>query len=248
MIGNKSTGIGIIKGESKNTAQSIGLNASKMYVVKQMINGIVTDTSDVEPSVSFQHNGANITHIVFDTDTSRYLKDYATDQNERSYVLKINNKTKQKDWLINISNFAYTDGTNTYYKANIKDTIPLATFDVLDELFIDIDLTNESTVRTENVSGAVTLDLAVNDTFVLTMTGATNFTFTNLPPNTNASKRAFTIWLTGEHSYTRTGANIIDIEDEADYNGSVWNIITFEVLSNTSGAEIIRGQLIPRST
>jgi hypothetical protein len=47
---------------------------------------------------------------------------------------------------------------------------------------------NSSTVNRVSVTGTHTIDWNV-DTHVITLTGVTNFSFSNLPPNTNAKKK-----------------------------------------------------------
>jgi hypothetical protein len=88
----------------------------------------------------------------------------------------------------------------------------------------------KSTVITDtNVSGNYVIDWK-NDTYNLTLTGATTFSYINLPANVNASKRTITIWITG--SYPLLLPNSDNIKDITDYDGIIANVITLECLAS----------------
>ena len=100
----------------------------------------------------------------------------------------------------------------------------------------------KSSVQTASVSGTVDIDLSAYDTFVITMTGATTFNFINVPPDLNANKRTFTMWVTGAFVFSFTGATTIKVDGATDYDGTKDNVIVFDVLSTNR----IEGQLTVR--
>ena len=107
---------------------------------------------------------------------------------------------------------------------------------------INITAPQTSTVNTASVTGAYVIDWE-KDTHVLTMTGNSTFTFSNLPINTDAIKRTITIHLTGAFTFTfPSGTDVLGI---ADYDGSVVNTIVLECVDNA--APTIYGQLTPRA-
>ncbi len=90
--------------------------------------------------------------------------------------------------------------------------------------------------RIENaaVTGTYNLDHDAGTDWLLTLTGDTTLTETNLPTGTNTTE--FVIYLTGEYAFTPPATWTV-IGDT--YNGAIWNLLAVHVMNGTNGSENI---------
>lgn len=147
-----------------------------------------------------------------------------------------------------------SNGVSVFDELRFSCINRVGTFDdihfTLDNIYVRLDTVNttqldptKSTVITDtNVTGTYEIDWN-KDTYVLTLTGATVFSYSNLPPDVNANKRTLTLWITGEFTFILLTT---DLEGSAGYDGAVTNSIVLECLEQAT--PIIRGQLTARST
>lgn len=90
--------------------------------------------------VSFVYSGSEVIEVIFNATYSKYLVELMNNQEYDGFKIKLFNKNQQKQLTATIKELVYTNGTNTYIKAIVVDSIEHASLEIGDtvECFIDI--------------------------------------------------------------------------------------------------------------
>ena len=116
-----------------NQSFSFGINA-----ISQNIG-----TSVAINKLDLEYSGSAVTKILFDSVFTQYLQGFSALSADYTFVLQLFNSTKLKTHISEITNIAYSDGTNTYSIAEIANTIDPTSLSVNDVLQVQISVSRK---------------------------------------------------------------------------------------------------------
>ena len=122
--------------------------------VKQITQDAIVDTS--VNAISFIYNTSDkVTDIIFSTDFTPYLAGILEQIATKNVYITLYNITQSKSLVAKITSIAYTDNTDTYYKAVVETTIDRNLLAQLDELFITFSISEISSTGPPSTSGGL---------------------------------------------------------------------------------------------
>ena len=125
-------------------------NQSFSFSINAISLGI--GTSVAIGKLDVEYSGSAVTKILFDSVFTQYLVGFNAISADYTFVLQLYNSTKLKTHIAEITSIAYSDGTNTHFIVDLKNTIDPTSFSVNDVLQVQI------SVAKKQISNRITIE------------------------------------------------------------------------------------------
>lgn len=127
------------------------LDSINLFEVKEKGTTVSTACNAGQILVEFENVGNKVTNIIFGPIFSSYLA--AFDALGLAYVLKLFNTTTNKALIAKITNIEYSDGTNTFYKLTVLNTMDATALDIGNKVFAEISVYDAAVAGLSSLSG-----------------------------------------------------------------------------------------------